>query len=119
IKKNIDIDENGYICNLDEKGKQRKLLLMERKNRLDTEDPNGVKPIKEIIQQAEEDGGLTYFEWPLLDDENKTAEKVAYSKQDPHWNWIVVSSTYMQDFNKPANDILHLILIVVGVTLVI
>src|SRR5699024_6814254 len=119
INKNIDIGENGYMFILDEKGNQLAHPRLEGENSWDTEDPNGVKPIKEIIQQAEEDGGLTYFEWPLLDDENKTAEKVAYSKQDPHWNWIVVSSTYMQDFNKPANDILHLILIVVGVTLVI
>src|SRR5699024_1723750 len=119
INKNIDIGENGYMFILDEKGNQLAHPRLEGENSWDTEDPNGVKPIQQMIQRADEDGVLSYFEWPLLDEENKSAKMLAYSKQDAHWKWIVVSRTYTPDFHKPPIDFLHHIFIVVGVTLVI
>src|SRR5699024_3067227 len=50
---------------------------------------------------------------------NVNAPKKAYSDQDDHWGWNIVAGTYLMDFNEPAKEILHIILIIAGVTLVI
>lgn len=117
INKNIDLGENGYMFVLDDNGMQLAHPSLEGENSWDNEDPNGVKSTQEIIKTGNEGGGFTYFDWPLLGNENQIASKVAYSNKDPYWGWTVVSSTYMIDFNAPAKEILHVILIIAGISL--
>src|SRR5690625_4243837 len=97
INRNIEVGENGYLYVLDE---------------------NGVYFGQEQIRIAMEGGGTQYYEWPFPGT-NQLEQKVAYVKMDPHWNWIVAASTYVIDFNKPANAILNQILFVVSATLII
>lgn len=119
INTNIDLGENGYIFILDDEGNQIAHPKLEGQNSWDSEDPNGIKSTQEIIKQAQNGGGLTYFDWPLPGNENQIKPKVSYSQKDSNWGWTVVAGTYMMDFNKPANDLLKVILIVEGIALLV
>src|SRR5690606_1885736 len=92
---------------------------LEGQNSWDSVDPNGVKSTQEIIKRGSDGGGFTNFDWPLPNDPDKIASKVAYSKIDSSWGWVIVAGTYMSDFNKPANEILSVVLLIIGAALVI
>ncbi|MGN7398333.1 methyl-accepting chemotaxis protein [Cytobacillus praedii] len=113
------IGEYGYMFVLDDKGNQIAHPQLEGKNSWDSTDPNGVKSTQELIKKANEGGGLTYFEWPLPNNENKIEPKVTYSEKDPNWGWTINAGTYMMDFNKPAQKIFDTILMIIGCTLII
>ena len=119
INKKIDLGEHGYIFILDDKGKQIAHPVLEGENSWDTTDPNGVKSTQENIRKANDGGGFTYFSWPLPENENKIAPKVAYAKKDSHWGWNIVAGTYLMDFNKPAKSILAIIITVSSVAIII
>lgn len=119
INENIDLGENGYLYVLDEEGTDVAHPNIEGQNSWDAEDSSGNKFVQDIIKKGNDGGGLTYYEWPLPNDENRVEPKVAYSKTDPDWGWTVVSSTYMMDFNMPAKEILNIVLLVIGAALVI
>ena len=114
----IDLGEYGYLFILDEDGNQMAHPLLEGQNSWDSVDPNGIHSTQELIKTGMAGGGYTYFDWPLTNDESKIEPKVAYSKQDKAWGWVVVAGTYMLDFNEPVNDILIVILIVAGVAII-
>src|SRR5690625_579838 len=119
VNANLDLGENGYIFILDQDGEQVAHPNTEGTNVWDVEDDNGVKFGQEMINIGNSGGGLTYYDWPLPNTENQIEPKVTYAKTDPHWDWVVNASTYMMDFNKPANAILNLIFIVIASTLLV
>src|SRR5699024_3950043 len=112
INDNIDLGENGYIFILADDGLQIAHPKLEGDNSWDSEDPNGIMSTQELIKTSNEGGGFTYFDWPLPHDESKIEPKVSYSKKDPNWDWNIVAGTYMMDFNKPAQEVLALIIAV-------
>jgi len=119
INSNIDLGENGYMLVLNQDGVQVAHPNIEGQNVWDEVDSKGVKFTQEMIKAGSNGGGITYYEWPLPNNENQIERKVSYSKTYPEWGWTVVATTYMKDFNQPANGILTLNLIVVGITLII
>nr|WP_239587880.1 cache domain-containing protein [Gracilibacillus alcaliphilus] len=119
INERLDLGDNGYMFVLDDEGNEIAHPFLEGENAWDSVDPNGVYSTQEIIKAGNEGGGFTYFDWPLGNNNNIIEPKVAYSEKDPNWGWIVVSGTYMMDFNKPADAILFNIFIIAGVTLII
>lgn len=119
IDDNIDLGENGYLFILDENGQSLAHPNTEGDNYWEAEDQNGTLFIQETIDIGKAGGGFSNYYWPLPNNDNQIEEKVTYSKIDPHWNWVVSASTYMIDFNKPAQSILHVIYIVVAITITI
>lgn len=109
INENIDLGKYGYILITDENGVALAHPEEEGVSLWEEEDRNGEKFIQHMIDVAQEDGGFTNYDWPLPTNENKTEEKVAFSKLDPNWGWVVHASAYMQDFNAPAYTILKVI----------
>lgn len=79
----------------------------------------GVYFIQEIIAKAQSGGGFTYYDWPLPHDQSTWAAKVAYGELEPNWGWIVVTGSYLHDFNSGAEHILDFILLVLAGCLVI
>lgn len=118
VNPNIDIGENGYIFIVDEDGYMIGHPNLEDRNMWEQEDSNGVKFIQEMIHTGSNGGGFTYYDWPLPNEEQEE-QKVTYANTDPYWGWTINASTYMMDFNEPANDIFIVILIVVGIALLI
>ncbi|MGN7300529.1 methyl-accepting chemotaxis protein [Ferdinandcohnia sp. SAFN-114] len=118
INQNVDLGENGYLFVLDEQGTELAHPYLEGTNIWDNEDSDGVKYAQDIIKRGN-DGGFTFYNFPLPNDKNKIAQKVAYSKTDPHWGWVVSSGTYMMDFNKPAKAVLNMVLFVTVISIVV
>lgn len=119
INPNIDLGENGYLFIISGDGLQLAHPSLEGENIWEVEDPKGMKMAQEVIKAGQAGGGLTYFDWPLPGTEDVIEPKVSYSKEDPYWGWIVVSSTYMQDFNQPAESLKSLIMILTVIALLI
>ncbi|MDQ0162716.1 methyl-accepting chemotaxis protein [Aeribacillus alveayuensis] len=119
INKNIDLGENGYLFVYDQNGIQVAHPTDEGSDDWDLKDKNGVKFVQELIKVGNKGGGFVYYHWSLPNNKNQIERKVAYTKTEPHWQWTVVASTYLQDFNKPAKELLTFLLIVIGITVMI
>lgn len=126
INKNIAIGENGYFFIMDDKGRELAHPKIEGKIGIkdavgnDVLDLENKKPVAEaIIEKAKNGGGYTYYDWQLPNNSNKIAPKIAYSEQDPYWGWVVCAGSYMMDFNQGANQVLYLLLITLGTSLLI
>ncbi|HZW67834.1 MAG TPA: methyl-accepting chemotaxis protein [Pseudogracilibacillus sp.] len=112
INKNIDIGENGYLFILDQSGREIAHPTSEGTDHWDLEDSKGNKFVQEMIEKANNGGGVTRYEWHLPNDESKVEEKIVYSKADNHWGWTINASAYAADYHAAAYDIMILICIV-------
>ncbi|WP_312115646.1 methyl-accepting chemotaxis protein [Brevibacillus reuszeri] len=118
INKNIDNGESGYMFVMDEKGNILASPDSEGKNQWENQDADGIFFNQEIIKAGKSGGGFTYYQWEKVGIPDLMFPKVAYSEQDPHWGWIIVASSYMEDFNKPAESVLYDLIIVLSIFLV-
>ena len=84
----------------------------------DEEDDKGVKYIQEIIAKGNEGGGFVSYSWPLPNS-GQLEDKGVYAETDPYWGWVIGASTYLMDFNKPAQSILKITLIVIGLAIMV
>jgi len=107
-----DLGEYGYLYVLDDKGTLTTHPTREGDNLWNDQDSSGNYFIREVTEKALAGGGYTKYEFELPG-QDVLADKIIYSAKDPNWGWIIVSGTYMQDFNKGANSLL----LVIGITL--
>ncbi len=71
-------------------------------NRYDLTDQNGVKIIQEIMKVADKGGYNTFY---FTKSDGKTvAQKVAYSKSFPEWNWVLTTGVYTDDIDSIVAD---------------
>ncbi|KGR76262.1 methyl-accepting chemotaxis protein [Ureibacillus sinduriensis] len=119
INKNFDLGENGYVFVSDNDGNMVAHPNSEGTNLWDKQDINGKTYAQEFIKKGLNGGGFTYYYFPIPGDKDVIKEKVTYSKAFEEWGWIVVAGAYLIDFNQPANEILQLNVIIMGITLVI
>lgn len=118
INKNIDLGENGYFVVYDDQGNEVAHPTLEGKNVWEIKDKDGNLFVQEQIKAAKSGGGFVNYNWALPNSE-VIADKITYNELDPHWGWIVVAGSYMIDFNKGAHQILYLLLIILGASLLI
>lgn len=76
-------------------------------NRIDIQDPNGVKLVKEVIKASTEgkNSGYTNFMWEKPQDTGtgKLTSKRAYSQLFKPWNWIISTGNYIDDIDNSVN----------------
>ncbi|MGE7093309.1 methyl-accepting chemotaxis protein [Lysinibacillus sp. NPDC048646] len=118
LNKNIKLGDNGYIFVVDQEGVSVANPNIEGANVWDEVDSNGVKFIQEMIKEGNNGGGFVSYEWPLPNTDT-IEEKSVYAKTDPYWGWTIGASTYTVEFEKPADKILNLTLIVIGIAFVL
>lgn len=71
-------------------------------NRYDLTDQNGVKIIQEIMKVADKGGYNTFY---FTKSDGKTvAQKVAYSKLFPEWDWVLTTGVYTDDIDGIVAD---------------
>ncbi len=107
-----DLGGNGYIYILGHDGELLGHPTREGDNLWNDQDSSGEYFIREVKAQANAGGGFTYYEFNLPGKE-QVAPKLTYSIVAPYWDWIVVSGSYLQDFNAPATALLKIILLTV------
>ncbi|MEG0383587.1 MAG: methyl-accepting chemotaxis protein [Solibacillus sp.] len=107
-----DLGGNGYIYILGHDGELLGHPTREGDNLWNDQDSSGEYFIREVKAQADAGGGFTYYEFNLPGKE-QVAPKLTYSIAAPYWDWIVVSGSYLQDFNAPATALLKIILLTV------
>ncbi|MDF2925024.1 MAG: chemotaxis protein [Paenibacillaceae bacterium] len=100
------IGEYGYIFALDAKGMDVMHPSREGENIWESVDSNGVFYVQDIIRNGTAEGGFSYYENQLPGTES-IAQKVTYSRLDPHWGWVVAAGSYLQDFNSGSDVIRH------------
>lgn len=104
-----DLGENGYFYIIDHEGVLIGHPSREGDSLWNDQDSSGQYFIREVKERALEGGGFTYYEFELPG-KTEVAPKLIYSKLDPHWDWIVASGTYFQDFNAPVYDLLNVMI---------
>lgn len=111
ISNNIDLGRHGYIFILDKQAYEIAHPSIEGENTWLTKDMSGKDfyVAQDIIQKALTGGGFTHYSWKYPYDD-RIAPKVAYAEYDPYWEWIIVSTIYMEDYNKGANRIITVLI---------
>ena len=105
-----DLGENGYLYIMDAEGVLLGHPSREGDNLWDEQDPSGKYFIREVKEQSDVGGGFSYYEFALPNSET-VAPKLTYSVPYEEWGWIVVSGTYLQDFNVGATELLKVIIL--------
>lgn len=119
INKNINLGENGYLLAYTQDGHEAAHPSLEGQDVWNVKDKkDGFYLVQEQIKIGNDGGGyLTY--WWTLPNSNVSAQKITYQKVDPNWKWVVSAGTYMSDFDKSSNQILHIMLIVLLIIMII
>lgn len=120
ISKNIDLGAHGYFIAYTGDGVEAMHPSLEGQNVWEVEDKsgNGFKLVQNQIAQAKNGGGFLHYGWTLPNSE-KLGTKIAYQEYDPDWDWVVSASAYEIDFNESVNQILYMILAVLGISALI
>lgn len=115
INTKVNLGKNGYFVVYDLQGNEVAHPNLEGKNVIDIQDPKtGTKFMREIIDRVKKDGStFYYYNWKLPSSETITT-KVTFSQLDPHWGWIVSAGSYLQDYNGNAEEILYILLMILG-----
>lgn len=115
INENIDLGKHGYMLVMDGEGNRIAHPIIEGTNAYDSENPEDIANTESLLNA----GGEFVFYNTTLPNSDEVAEKVNYAKTDPNWGWTVVAGTFMMDFNQPAQEILNLNFIVIGIALIV
>lgn len=115
INKDIYLGENGYLFVISKDATQLAHPSIEGTNHWDTKGPDGVYFTREMVNAGLNGGGYTYYDWALPNHPDVIKPKIAYSKADPYWGWIIVAGTYMMDFNEGSNHLLLMLAITLGI----
>jgi methyl-accepting chemotaxis protein len=101
-----NLGENGYFFVLDSESNLLAHPSMEGQNTWNTKDMSGKDfyVSQDIIENAINGGGYSTYSWKHPYTE-VIEEKRSYQEYNEEWDWILVSSIYMSDFNAGANRI--------------
>lgn len=106
ITNDITYGDNFYFYAVTEDGIAVAHPKIEGDSTLDLQTAEGRYFMKEIIDKANHGGGFVGYDWPLPNEPNTIAPKIAYATKDSNWGWVIVASTYEMDFNAGAKNVL-------------
>lgn len=106
ITNDITYGDNFYFYAVTEDGIAVAHPTIEGDSTLDLQTAEGRYFMKEIIDKANHGGGFVGYDWPLPNEPNTIAPKIAYATKDSNWGWVIVASTYEMDFNAGAKNVL-------------
>lgn len=117
INSNLNLGEHGYFFILDTDGYEIAHPTLEGSNLYDSTDMADSSHfiVREMIMLSKNGGGFTNYHW-VLPYSDVIAPKINYSEFDENWNWVIVASIYLEDFNRGANSILSLTIFMFFIT---
>ena len=110
----ITFGETGYCYVFDTKG-EIVIHPFITGNFYDQVDSNGTAFVKEMIQRK---SGTIYYTWKNPQD-NSHREKLVVFQYIPEYDWIISSSTYVEEFNQPLTSITIINFIFLGLTILL
>ncbi|WP_428909496.1 EAL domain-containing protein [Niallia sp. Krafla_26] len=119
INSRLNLGEDGFIFIINSAGVELAHPNFEGVNVWDVITTDGVYSTKEIVKVADNGGGFVIYEWPLPSNPDLNVPKITYAEKEPHWNWIVCAGAYLPDFNAGANQLLYVLLITIGISMLI
>lgn len=114
----FELGENGYFMIFDHKGNALGHPTREGVNLWD-EQFNGVHYIQEIIEKAENGGGFTYYSFPMPDAPDSIREKVTYSIEVPHWDWVLGAGIYLHEYSTKSTYLFVTTVVTLVVTVLV
>jgi PAS domain S-box-containing protein len=111
----VKFGETGYSFVLDTQGNLIVHPKLEGRNYYDAKDASGRYFIRQIIQQKS--GKITYT-WKNPG-EDTAREKLVIFNYIPEYNWIVTSSSYLEEFYAPLRTVQEIILATFIVSLMV
>ena len=113
-----DMGEHGYFIVYDRFGNEVMHPTLEGMNMWDAEDRGrpGFFLVQDQIGKAIEGGGFTEYDWELPNSA-RIARKISYGEYEPGWGWIVCATAYRIDFDRGANTILLVTLVLAVLSL--
>ena len=107
-----DMGEHGYFIVYDRYGTEVMHPTLEGQNMWDAQDRKrpGFYLVQDQIRKAMEGGGFTEYYWDLPNSQ-VVAQKISYSEYEPGWSWILCATAYRIDFDRGANSILAITLV--------
>ncbi len=66
--------------------------------------------VQELVQSAKDGGGFTRYVW-YYPDTKEHAMKLAYSKLDTEWGWVISSTAYEEDFSSGTLAIMEAMMV--------
>ena len=105
IVREMRYGENGYFWIDTYEGDNVVLLdsATEGTNRIDTEDVNGYKMVKDIIETGMKGGGYTEYYFPK-EGETKPLPKRSYSEAFEGFEWVVGTGNYVDYIDEIINE---------------
>jgi two-component system NarL family sensor kinase len=100
IIRNMSFGKDGYFYAYDKYTTlaHPKVRSLEGKNQRDMTDPQGVKIIQGLYQQAKNGGGITSYVW-LKPSRKSEVEKLGYSDTLEGWDWWIGTGLYVDDLD--------------------
>ncbi|MCD5324882.1 MULTISPECIES: methyl-accepting chemotaxis protein [Pontibacillus] len=118
IESPVDLGENGYFMVYSPEGDEIAHPSLEGENVWDAEDEDGNLLVQEQIDVAQNGGGFTTYSWEFPNSD-KVGDKITYNQLEPDWGWVVAASTYEKDFNEASDQLLYILLVTLGISLLI
>ncbi|WP_300454403.1 methyl-accepting chemotaxis protein [Accumulibacter sp.] len=102
----IKVGKTGYVAALDagaHKGVATIHPTQEGVNMLATTDSRGFEFVREMVDSK---SGVIRYDW-LDPGENRHRQKIGVFDHYPGWNWVVVSTSYLDEISDGANAIVR------------
>lgn len=107
--------KTGYSYIIDSSGKLLIHPKMEGENLFDSKDVSDKLFVKELCERKT---GKMIYPWKNPDEDNARKKLVIFN-YIPEMDWIVASSSYLEEFYSPLNDLVIVIIYIISASLVV
>ena len=104
------LGDSGYVYIVHSNGDVVLHPSLEGQNTYDFQDSNDEYFVRETIDVAKNGGGFIEYTFPMPNDEERIELKTSYTAYVNEWDWVIVSSTYVFEFNEGAHAIVRTLL---------
>lgn len=118
IETEVDMGQHGYFFVLGDDGVALAHPVKEGEDLSGSKTKDGMMTTMETIKTAQNGGGFLTFDFAVPGTET-IAPKIVYAQVFPQWGWNVVAGSYLMDFNSESKDLLMVLAVVLGISLLI
>ncbi|MCM3759103.1 methyl-accepting chemotaxis protein [Sporosarcina aquimarina] len=116
IESEVDMGEHGYFFVLGDDGVALAHPVKEGEDLSGSKTKDGMLTTMETIKTAQNGGGFLTFDFAVPGTET-VAPKIVYTQVFQQWGWNVVAGSYLMDFNSESKNLLMVLGVVLGVSL--